>query len=289
MSISAGINIFSVAKELGEDYYGTLEKVASAGYENIEMIGFNMQKRTRLMDEFPVESVRAKFKELGLKAIAAHEGTMPGQELISHDWELVMKYYGGLECENIVLPSVWIQSREETLKTAEQMNVIGKKLKENGFKFYLHNHAHEFKKVGDQTLFDLFVENTDPSYVNFELDLVWIIRAGLDPLAVLEQLGDRCDMIHQKDLNNNLAYPVSIFEAVQQGGDEDLDVLQAYRKYVSPTDFVDLGTGRVDLATIYAKLHVMGHVRYALVENEGESADKFKSIRNDLKVLKQYL
>ncbi|MFD0696575.1 sugar phosphate isomerase/epimerase family protein [Paenibacillus sp. GCM10027628] len=289
MSIFAGINIFSVAKELGEDYYGTLEKVASAGYENIEMIGFNMQKRTRLMDEFPVESVRSKFKELGLKAIAAHEGTMPGQELIAHDWDQVMAYYGGLECENIVLPSVWIQTREETLKTAEQMNEVGKKLKENGFRFYLHNHAHEFKQDGDRTLFDLFMENTDPSYVKFELDLVWVIRAGLDPVDVLTKLGDRCDIIHQKDLSKNLAHPVNLFEAIKQGGAEEQDLMQVYRKYVSPSDFVDLGTGRVDLPSIYAQIKEMGHVRYALVENEGESADKFLSIRNDLNVLKPYL
>lgn len=35
MSISAGINVFSVHQELGEDYFGTLEKLAAAGYKNL--------------------------------------------------------------------------------------------------------------------------------------------------------------------------------------------------------------------------------------------------------------
>ena len=289
MTIAAGINIFSVYRELGEDYFGTLEKVAEAGYVNIELIGFNMKTFKRYIDEIPVESVRDKLRELGLKAVSVHEGTAPGQELTSHDWDSVMKYYAGLECEGIVLPSVWIKDREDTLRAAEQMNSVGKKMKEGGFQFYLHNHAHEFKTIGDQTLFDLLMQNTDPSYVKFEIDLAWVMRAGIDPVTVLEKLEDRCDMIHQKDLSKNLATQLNIMEAMREGGDEALESFEVYRKYVGPGDFVDLGTGIFDFASVYEQIRSMGHVRYALVENEGESEDKFGSIRKDLTVLQKYV
>lgn len=289
MTIEAGINIFSVYRELGEDYFGTLEKVAAAGYVNIELIGFNMKSFTRYIDEIPMEAVRDKFRELGLNAVAVHEGTMPGQELISHDWDSLMKYYAGIGCQRIVLPSVWIKDREDTLKAAEQMNSIGKKMKDGGFQFYLHNHAHEFKAVGDQTLFDLILENTDPSYVKFEIDMAWVVRAGIDPIHVLEKLGDRCDIVHQKDISNNLSGQLNIMEAMQQGSEEGLEPFQIYQKHIGPGDFVDLGTGRFDFAAVYEQIRAMGHVRYALVENEGESEDKFGSIRKDLTVLQQYV
>nr|AAX35881.1 sugar phosphate isomerase/epimerase [Paenibacillus sp. C7] len=289
MTIAAGINIFSVYRELGEDYFGTLEKIAAAGYVNIELIGFNMKTFTRYIDEIPMESLRDKLQDLGLKAVSVHEGTAPGQELITHDWDSVMKYYAGLECASIVLPSVWIKNREDTLRAAEQMNSVGKKMKEGGFQFYLHNHAHEFKTIGDQTLFDLLLQNTDPSYVKFELDLAWVMRAGVDPIAVLEKLGDRCDMIHQKDLSRNLTSQLNIMEAAQESGDEDLEPFEVYQKYIGPADFVDLGTGTFDFITIYEQIRSMGHIRYSLVENEGESEDKFSSIRNDLTVLKKYV
>ncbi|MEC0092406.1 sugar phosphate isomerase/epimerase family protein [Paenibacillus macquariensis] len=289
MTIATGINIFSVYRELGEDYFGTLEKVAAAGYVNIELIGFNMKTFTRYIDEISMESVRDKFQELGLKAVSVHEGTAPGQELISNDSDSVMKYYAGLECPNIVLPSVWIKNREDTLRAAEQMNSVGKKMKDGGFQFYLHNHAHEFKTIGDQTLFDLLLQNTDPSYVKFELDLAWVMRAGVDPIAVLDTLGDRCDMIHQKDLSRNLTNQLNIMEAAQQSGDEDLEPFEVYQKYIGPGDFVDLGTGTFDFTTIYEQIRSMGHVRYSLVENEGESEDKFSSIRRDLTVLQKYV
>ncbi len=71
---------------------------------------------------------------------------------------------------------------------------------EQGFTLYIHNHSHEFKRVGNETLFDCLIENTDPTYINFELDLVWVVRAGLDPLVYLEKLGRRCDRVHQKDI-----------------------------------------------------------------------------------------
>jgi len=289
MSIQAGINVFSVHEQLGADYYGTLEKIAEAGYKNLELISFNTQKGTRLRDEFTAEAVRSKLQELGLRAIAVHEGPMPGQGLLDHDWDHVMKYYETLGSDSIVLPSVWIQDRESTLALTEQLGVLGRRMKEGGFNLYIHNHAHEFKADGDTTLFDLLADNTDPSYLKFELDMIWVIRAGIDPITVLEKLGSRCDMVHQKDLNRQLAGPANLFETIRQNGDEALPIFEAYRKYVSPTDFVDLGTGSFDFASAYARIKEMGHVRYSLVENEGVSTDKFASIRSDLTVLQQYL
>ncbi|MDQ6419505.1 TIM barrel protein [Paenibacillus sp. LHD-117] len=289
MSIAAGINIFSVHKELGEDYFGTLEKVAAAGYTNIELVGFNMKTFTRFIDEIPAESVRDKIRELGLKAVAVHEGTMPGQELDANDWDNVMSYYDVVGSERIVLPSVWIKDRESALRAAEQMNAIGKKMKEGGFQFYLHNHAHEFKRVGDETLFDLLLANTDPSYLKFEVDMAWVMRAGIDPVAVLEMLGERCDMVHQKDISKEAAGRLDIMEAMRLDGAENLEPMEAYGKYVKPGDFVELGMGLFDFAAVYERIRSMGHIRYALVEDEGESEDKIGSITRDLSVLGQYV
>ncbi|MGO4109588.1 sugar phosphate isomerase/epimerase family protein [Paenibacillus sp. YAF4_2] len=289
MTMKAGINIFSVYRELGEDYFGTLQKVAEAGYENIELIGFNMKSFTRYIDEISMGSLRDKCREFGLNPIAVHEGAKPGEDLLSNDWDGLIRYYGGIGCERIVLPSVWISNRENTLRAAEQMNQIGKKMKDNGLQFYLHNHAHEFKSSGNETLFDILLENTDPSYLKFEVDLAWVMRAGLDPIAVLRKLGDRCDIIHQKDLAAELKGPLNILEAAEREGDDMSSPFEAYQKYVGPGDFVDLGTGQFDFAGVYEQIRSMGHVRYALVENEGESVDKFASIRQDLAQIQQFI
>ncbi|TXK85998.1 TIM barrel protein [Paenibacillus sp. N3.4] len=217
--------------------------------------------------------------------MAAHERL----DQDAKNWDQLIQENAELGCKAIVLPSAWIKNREDTLKTAEQLNVIGKKCKENGLRFYFHNHFHEFKRWEDTTLYDILVEHTDPSYVKFELDMVWVIRAGLDPIAVLEKLGIRCDIIHQKDLNKEVLH-VNVFDALQPG-DEDLDMMQLYRGkgYIQAGDFVDLGTGVIDFKATYEKIKELGTIQYAFVENEGISEDKFKSIENDLKFLQKYI
>lgn len=285
MSISIGLNLFSVFQALNNDYFGTLEKVAAAGYTNVELITTNFMTGVRYSDSFPLQTIKNKLDELGLKPIAAHERL----DQDAQNWDQLIQENAELGCKAIVLPSAWIKNREDTLVTAEQLNAIGKKCKENGLQFYFHNHFHEFKRWEDTTLYDILVENTDPTYVKFELDMVWVMRAGLDPIAVLEKLGSRCDIIHQKDLNKEVLH-LNVFDALQPG-DEDLDMMQLYRGkgYIQAGDFVDLGTGSVDFKATYDKIKEMGTIQYAFIENEGISDDKFTSIENDLKLLQKYV
>lgn len=290
MAIEAAINLFSIHQELGEDYFGTLEKIASAGYTNVELIGFNMKTYKRYIDEIPAVKLQEKLKELGLTVISAHEMSNPASPITAHDWDSVMAYYEQLYCHSIVLPSVFIKDLDETLRAAEQMNHVGKRLQENGFTFYLHNHAHEFKPItAEQTLFDVLIENTDPAYVKFELDLVWVLRAGLDPVQVLNKLADRCDIIHQKDISKETAYPINLFEAMKRDGEQELSNFEIYQKYTVPEDHADLGTGIFDFDTTYDQIKDSGNVRYAVVENEGASQNKLQSLASDLQVLKQYI
>jgi sugar phosphate isomerase/epimerase len=286
MAMSIGLNLFSVFKELNEDYFGTLEKVAEMGYKNVELISSNFSTGERYTKTFSVPVIKKKLDELGLHAFAAHEGVAPGKALIDGDWDMIIDENAELGCSSIVMPMAFINSREDTLKTAKDLNAIGEKCKAAGLDFYYHNHAHEFKRVGDQSLFDLLIENTDPNYVKFELDLVWVTRGGYDPIALLETLGARCDMIHQKDLGLHVN-PVNIFSAI--GGQEDIDTMQIYKQVVKPTDFVNLGTGIVDFDKTYQKINEMGIVKYAIVENEGSVGNKLTSIASDLDVMEKYV
>ncbi|MDO7908833.1 sugar phosphate isomerase/epimerase [Paenibacillus sp. JX-17] len=296
MAISAGLNVYSVAHELAADYFGTLKKLAAAGYANLELIGFNIIKGTSFLDEHTPESVKSRLDELGLFAVAAHEGVAPGKEIVAHDWRRVMQYYEVLDCRRIVIPSIWIENREQALQAADQLNKVGQHLGEHGFQLYLHNHAHEFRRVeegAEQTLFDLVVAHTDPQQVRFELDLAWVMRGGADPLQVLTRLAGRCDMIHQKDINRGLAGSLNLLAHregdVPEDRNEPASLRSVYRDRNRPDDFVDLGTGLMNLEAAYDQIRKWGHVRYALVENESASTDKLKSVENDLRVLQSYL
>lgn len=286
MTIEIGLNLFSVFKELNEDYFGTLEHVAEMGYKNLELITVNFSTGERYTDTFSLPVIKQKLKDLGLNAFSAHEGVAPGSSILDGDWNRIIEENAALGCQSIVFPMAFISGREDTLQTAEQLNLVGKKCKEAGLSFYYHNHAHEFRRVGETSLFELLAENTDPALVKFELDLVWVMRGGYDPLALLEKLGSRCDMIHQKDLGQHVN-PVTIFPSSPQ--ESNLDTMKIYTEIVKPNDFVNLGTGIVNFQETYHKLHQLGYVRYAIVENEGQQGKKFTSIANDLKVMEKYV
>jgi sugar phosphate isomerase/epimerase len=286
MPISIGLNLFSVYRELNEDYFGTLEKVAEMGYQNIELISSNFSTGERFTDTFSLPVIKRNLDELGLKAFAAHEGVAPGKAIIDGSWDQIIEENAALGCQSIVFPMAFISGREDTLQTAEHLNVIGKKCKQAGLDFYYHNHAHEFKRVGETSLFNLLVEHTDPELVKFELDLVWVMRGGYNPISLLEKLGNRCDMIHQKDLGTHVD-PINIFTALSEENNED--TMKLYSEVVKPTDFVNLGTGIMNFEETYQKLNKMGIVRYAIVENEGQQGNKFTSIASDLKVMEKYL
>jgi len=289
MSIGLGINVFSVHQLLSENYYGTLEQLSEIGYKHLELIGFNMKNFSRYADTIPSQELKQRLQQFNLEAVATHEGTMPGADLTSHSWDEVMRYYEAINCRRIVLPSAWIKEREDTLRLAEQLNVVGKKLHDSGFQFYLHNHAHEFARIDNSTLFDLLLEHTDPQYLKIEFDMAWAIRAGLEPLTILQKLGSRCDLLHQKDISKSVGDNLNILQAAARNANgQPLEGFQLYQQYSLPTDYVDLGEGLFDFS-IYDSIKKMNHVQYVFVENEGQSGDKMQNVRRDYHYLQQIL
>ncbi|MFC5449194.1 sugar phosphate isomerase/epimerase family protein [Paenibacillus aestuarii] len=282
-----GINLFSVNEALNEDYLKTLERVAACGYRNVELIATN-KYGDRFSDSIPLPVLKKKLAELGLNPIAAHEGIRPGVKLNEMDWDYIINYNIELGINRIVMPILRIDTIQDTLATAEQLNKLGSKCRKKGIQLYIHNHALEFKKVNDTTLFHLLVENTEPSNLKVELDLAWVIRGGSDPVAVLKWLGERCDLIHQRDLKKHINHPLHIFDELTEA-DKELTYQDVHMKYRRPELFVDLGTGSFDFEDVYTTIKQLGYVKYAIVESDGEREDKFGSIANDLNYLKRYI
>jgi sugar phosphate isomerase/epimerase len=63
-----------------------------------------------------------------------------------------------------------------------------------------HNHDFEFHTFGEQTPFDVLLNETDAKLVKFELDCYWVSYAGLDPLALIKEQRKRVVTLHIKDM-----------------------------------------------------------------------------------------
>ncbi len=257
--MKVGATIFSLMGMLREDYFGTLEKMAGAGCKYIEYV-------TTPTDEngVPVASpaeVGRRVKEMGLIPISSHIHLTAEPEVMKQVIEDNLQ----MGAPRLVLPFELMNTREEIKTLADMCNEMGRRCKENGLEFFYHNHFQEFVTVDGKPALDWFLEETDPELVKFQMDAYWVKRSGHDPIQMLEHLGSRCTMIHQKDLAPQ-ADPVNLFEVltppITQNAFKDLRAQGAIKN----GDFITVGKGILDVPGIVAKAKELGYAKYIIVE-----------------------
>jgi sugar phosphate isomerase/epimerase len=88
-------------------------------------------------------------------------------------------------------------------RVAQKANEAGVLCKQAGLKLAYHNHDFEFIKFGNQTGYDILLQETDKKLVDFELDLYWVVRSGNDPLQLFKANPGRFKMWHVKDMDKS--------------------------------------------------------------------------------------
>jgi len=148
---------------------------------------------------------------------------------------------------------------------AAVFNRAGKALAEHGMKFYYHNHGYEFGPHGNGTLFDLLVAETDPRYVSFQMDVMWTVHPGQDPVKLIEKYPSRWLLLHLKDLR----------KGVPTGLNAGKTAL---------TDDVALGTGQVNWPPLLRACQKIG-VKYYFIEDESPTV--VQQVPKSLRFLEQ--
>jgi sugar phosphate isomerase/epimerase len=87
------------------------------------------------------------------------------------------------------------------LKTyCDYYNEIGKRCRENGLLYGYHNHSFELQKIEDSVvMLDYMLENTNPEYVFFEMDVYWMVMGKASPVDYFEKYPGRFTVLHIKD------------------------------------------------------------------------------------------
>jgi sugar phosphate isomerase/epimerase len=187
-----GIQLYTVRKEMMEDAVGTLQKLAAIGIKQIESAASEKGYYYGLK---PVE-IKKICSDLGMTLRSGHIQLNGKWEQTMADAELSGQEY--LICSS--MPSHG-QTVENYKMVAAAFNKAGKECKKRGLKFGYHNHDFEFEKQDGKTLYDVLLENTDPSLVGMELDLGWVVASGNDPIAYFKKHPRRFPLWHLKDMN----------------------------------------------------------------------------------------
>jgi sugar phosphate isomerase/epimerase len=112
-----------------------------------------------------------------------------------------------LENRYIVCPSIPGDQRtsaEGYKKFAETLNEIGARLNSNDMVLCYHNHAFEFEDRFDgQYGLDILYENSEPQFVQAEIDTYWVQKGRVDPASYIRKYAGRAPLIHIKDMAND--------------------------------------------------------------------------------------
>jgi sugar phosphate isomerase/epimerase len=188
-----GLQLYTARSEMAKNVEATLEKVAAVGYREVEFAGY--------FNRDPV-ALRAKLDSLTLTAPACHVGlpqveaqwttTAAAAKTLGHEWVVVASVQGKS-----------LASLDGLKDLAKRFNDAGSRCRDAGMRFGYHNHNAEFRPAtapsGTVTPLDILLSETDPTLVDFEMDLYWITNAGQDPLAYFKKYPGRFKLAHVKD------------------------------------------------------------------------------------------
>lgn len=136
-------------------------------------------------------------------------------------------------------------------KTVEDFNKVGKILKDEfGLTFCYHNHGYEFFPFENGTYMDYIIQNTNPDYVSFEIDVLWAFFPGVNPAALISKYPKRFKLMHIKDLRKGIV------------GD--------FTGATARDNDVALGAGQLDMPAILKAAKKSG-IKHYYIEDESPS------------------
>ena len=190
-----GVQAYTYRAHFPKDVEGTLDRIQSLGITEIE-------------GGAPKGYTPEQFKKMCADRGISIPSTGAGYEELVKSPEEVAKRAKILGAQYVMV--AWIPHErgnftlENAKKAVEDFNRAGKVLQENGVTFCYHDHGYEFQPYGEGTLLDYIIQNTDPKYVSFEMDVLWTQFGGGDPVKLLNKYPNRWKLMHLKDLKKGV-------------------------------------------------------------------------------------
>lgn len=212
---SFGLQIYSLGDELTKDIPAGMKKIKQMGYSTLELAGYNNGK----INGVDMMAFKKMAEDAGLKITSSHvnpptgEYTPDSRKSIMEFWKKTADDHAELGVKYLVQPGQpHTRSVEEVAYVCEIFNEAGKIIKAAGIPFGYHNHDFEFARVlpggkeamfnrhnKGQKIYDLFLKDTDPDLVFFEMDVYWTVIGQNDPVEYMKKYADRIKLLHIKD------------------------------------------------------------------------------------------
>jgi len=246
-----GVQAYTFRSQFPKDVAKTLDLIQSMGITEIEG-GAQKGQTTEQFKQMcadrgiSVPSTGVGYEELANPADAIAKAKTLGSKFVMCAW-IPHKVRGGF-------------TLEEAEKAVALFNEAGKKFKENGLTLCYHDHGYEFQPFGkNETLLDYIIQNTNPEYVSFEMDVLWTMHGGgaAMPEKLLKKYPTRFKLMHVKDLRKGIQGDLT-------GG-------------TPAENDVPVGTGQGNWKAII-KLAKKNGIEHCFIEDESNQEEKFVPI-----------
>ena len=249
-----GINIYSLRYLAEKDLPATLALIGKLGFREVE--AGDLYRRTpaefrRLLDTTAIKatSFTARYDALGKDV----DGVAAAAKILGASYVV---------CSTIPHSAKHLAARD-CAPAAANLNRWGERLAAAGLRLCYHTHGTEFDPSPDGTQFDTLAKLTDPAFVNFEMDIFWIVYGYQDPVQLLRRYPGRFPLMHVKDIRKGT-------------------VLGGSPAEVREDESVPLGTGLVDVRAALLAAETAG-VKHRYLEEE--AVDAVPQIRLSLQYL----
>ena len=260
-----GIQTYTIREAMEADTPAALKMLKEVGYDFVET---NDRDFTRI----PMEELVAALKAADMPVAATHVG----YEAFRDTPQLIAEQGKTLGADFVILS--WtpdeFRSTEGYKEMAARFDAVGRLMRENGLRFAYHNHHFEFWEIdGPRNGMEIYLEETDPNLVFFELDMFWSTLGGQDVAEFFERYPGRFKLCHIKDMRT-----ANMTVQAQQGLDFD-----AIHKNL----MVNVGDGDLPFETWLQMSDVSG-MEYLITEHDAPPAPLRDSVAKSLATVRGY-
>jgi sugar phosphate isomerase/epimerase len=238
--------LYSARNEASLD--DTLKTLRQLGYTQVEGWGGQFGDPAALA---------ASLKKAGLTMPTAHIGFAQLEDTAS-----ALKAAEVVGVETVYCPAPptpdYRDGTGDWRKLADSLAKIAVEFRKAGKGFGYHNHHWEFGQgVGGKAPIEMILEAPD---MQWEMDVAWAVKAGVDPLAWMDKLGSRITAVHVKDI-------APVGEALDEDG------------------WADVGQGTLDWKALMAAIKQKTRAKVFVAEHD-KPLDAIRFARRSMDAMK---
>jgi len=200
-----GLQLYCVRDDMKKDPLATLKELAKFGYKHVEHANYVDRK----FYGWTPQEFKKVLNDLGMTMPSGHTVLNmtrhwdAAKKDFTDAWKYTVEDAAFMGQEFVISPSMDSkvrQSKDALMQILEVFNKSGELCKKSGMKFGYHNHDFEFsEKHGEDTLYDIIMNNTDPNLVMQQLDTGNLYNGGAKAIDIVKKFPGRFESLHVKD------------------------------------------------------------------------------------------